>query len=99
MNEILDVATEVELEAYEGPEFHDHLQRARIAAGGQSTAVVFGLVTIFSTVIVAIGALGITALIWLSAGPTSIVTGPAPVVVPVHVVVVVCVHMLADAMT
>ena len=28
MDEILDVATEVELEAYEGSEFHDRLQRA-----------------------------------------------------------------------
>ena len=46
MDEILDVATEVELEAYEGSEFHDRLQRARLAAGGQSSAVVFGLVTV-----------------------------------------------------
>jgi ATP-binding cassette subfamily B protein len=55
MEEILDVATEVELEAYEGSEFHDRLQRARVAAGGQSAAVVFGLVTILSTLVIAIG--------------------------------------------
>ena len=30
MDEVLDVATEVELEAYEGSEFHDRLQRARL---------------------------------------------------------------------
>lgn len=55
MDEILDVATEVELEAYEGSEFHDQLQRARVAAGGQSAAVVFGLVSIISTLVVASG--------------------------------------------
>ena len=53
--EVLDVATEVDLEAYEGSEFHDRLQRARIAAGGQSSAVVFGLVTIVSTLVIAAG--------------------------------------------
>ena len=55
MDEILDVATEAELEMYEGPEFHDRMQRARVAAGGQSAAVVFGLVTMASTLIVAFG--------------------------------------------
>jgi ATP-binding cassette subfamily B protein len=55
MGEVLDVATEVDLEAYEGSEFHDRLQRARIAAGGQSSAVVFGLVTILSTLAIATG--------------------------------------------
>jgi ATP-binding cassette subfamily B protein len=55
MDEILDVATEVALEEYEGPEFHDRLQRARLAAGAQSSAVVFGLVTILSTLVVTIG--------------------------------------------
>jgi ATP-binding cassette, subfamily B, bacterial len=55
MAEILDVSTEVAYEAYEGPEFHDRLQRARFAAGPQSSAVVFGLVTIVSTFVVAIG--------------------------------------------
>jgi ATP-binding cassette subfamily B protein len=53
--DVLDVATEVDLEAYEGSEFHDRLQRARIAAGGQSSAVVFGLVTIMSTLVIAAG--------------------------------------------
>ena len=37
------------LEAYEGPEFADRMRRARMAAVSQSTAVVFGLVTIVST--------------------------------------------------
>jgi ATP-binding cassette subfamily B protein len=55
MDEILDVATEAELELYEGPEFHDRMQRARVAAGSESAAVVFGLVTITSTLIVAFG--------------------------------------------
>jgi ATP-binding cassette subfamily B protein len=55
MDEILDVASEVELEAYEGAEFHDRLERARLAAGGQSAAVVFGIVTIISTLVVTIG--------------------------------------------
>jgi ATP-binding cassette subfamily B protein len=55
MDEILDVAIEVEYEAYEGAGFHDRLQRARAAAGGQSVAVVFGLVTIVSTIGVAVG--------------------------------------------
>jgi ATP-binding cassette subfamily B protein len=59
MDEILDVATEVELEAYEGAEFHDRLQRARAAAGGQSSAVVFGLVTIVSTLVVAVGVIAV----------------------------------------
>ena len=39
-----------QLEAYEGSEFHDRLQRATLAASGQSAAVVFGLVTLMSTV-------------------------------------------------
>ena len=55
MDEILDVATEVEFEAYEGAGFHDRLQRARMAAAGQSSAVVFGLVTIVSSLVVAFG--------------------------------------------
>lgn len=59
MEDILDVATEVELEAYEGSEFHDRLQRARYAASGQSSAVVFGLVTLLSTLVVGIGVVGV----------------------------------------
>ena len=72
MDEILDVATEVELEAYEGPEFHDRLQRARLAAGGQSSAVVFGLVTIVSTLVVTIGVVVVLLTV-------------APVLVPIAV--------------
>lgn len=73
MDEILDVATEVELEAYEGAEFHDRLQRARVAAGQQSSAVVFGLVTILSTVVVAIGVIAVLVTV-------------APVLVPLAVI-------------
>ena len=59
MNGILDVATEVELEAYEGSDFHDRLQRARLAAGEQSSAVVFGLVTLMSTLVVTVGVVAV----------------------------------------
>jgi ATP-binding cassette, subfamily B, bacterial len=70
MDEVLDVATEVELEAYEDAEFHDRLQRARYAAGGQSSAVVFGLVTILSTLVVAVGVVAVLLTV-------------APVLVPI----------------
>ena len=73
MDEILDVATEVELEAYEGAEFHDRLQRAQAAAGQQSAAVVFGLVTILSTFVVAIGVVIVLVTV-------------APVLVPLAIV-------------
>ncbi|MET0578325.1 MAG: ABC transporter ATP-binding protein, partial [Ilumatobacteraceae bacterium] len=59
MDEILDVATEVGLESYEHADFHDRLQRARLAASGQSSAVVFGLVTIVSTLVVTIGVVAV----------------------------------------
>ena len=55
MDEVLDVSTEIELEAYEGTAFHDQIERARLAASGRSMAVVFGLVTILSTLVVAVG--------------------------------------------
>jgi ATP-binding cassette, subfamily B, bacterial len=73
MDEILDVATEVELEEYEGSDFHDRLERARYAAGGQSSAVVFGLVTVMSTLIVAIGVVAVLLAV-------------VPILVPVAVV-------------
>jgi ATP-binding cassette subfamily B protein len=72
MNEILDVATEVDAEAYEGTEFHDRMMRARLAAGTQSSAIVFGLVTIVSTLVVALGV--VTVLFTV-----------APVLVPIAV--------------
>jgi ATP-binding cassette, subfamily B, bacterial len=59
MNEILDVSTEVALEDYERAEFHDRLERARYGANAQSTAVVFGLVTIISTLVVAFGVVAV----------------------------------------
>lgn len=73
MDEILDVATGVDLEEYEGSEFHDQLQRARVAAAGQSSAVVFGVVTIVSTLVVAVGVVAVLFTV-------------APVLVPIAVV-------------
>ncbi len=73
MDDVLDVATEVDLEMYEGSDFHDRLERARIAAGGRSSAVVFGLVTIISTAVVA-------------AGVVIVLFTVAPVLVPLAVV-------------
>ncbi len=70
MAEILDVSTEVELEAFEDPRFHDALTRARSAAVGQSSAVVFGLVTVASTLVVSIGIIFVLVAV-------------APVVVPI----------------
>lgn len=55
MDDVLDVATEVGYEAFEETDFHDRLMRARVATGGQSSAVVFGFVTILSTVIITAG--------------------------------------------
>jgi ATP-binding cassette subfamily B protein len=72
MAEILDVATEVDLEVYDGAEFHDRLQRARVAAGGQSSAVVFGLVTIVSTLAITVGVVFVLLTV-------------APILVPVSV--------------
>ncbi|WP_040491432.1 ABC transporter ATP-binding protein [Ilumatobacter nonamiensis] len=73
MDDVLDVATEVELEFYEGSDFHDRLERARAAAGGQSSAVVFGLVTMMSTLVVAVGVIGVLFTV-------------APVLVPIAVI-------------
>lgn len=73
MNEILDVATEVDLEVYDGAEFHDRLQRAKVAAGGQSSAVVFGLVTIVATLAVTVGVVFVLLTV-------------APILVPVSVI-------------
>lgn len=72
MDEVLDVATEVDLEAYESTTFHDELQRARYAAGGQSSSVVFGLITIVSTLVIATGVVAVILTI-------------APLLVPIAV--------------
>lgn len=53
--QILDVATEVEVEAYEDPKFHDRLVRAQAGARDYSSAVVWGIVSLITTVFVAIG--------------------------------------------
>ena len=55
MDEVLDVATEIDLEANQSSDFHDQLQRARLAASGQSSAVVFGIVTIVTTLVITLG--------------------------------------------
>lgn len=73
MDQILDVATEVDLEEYEGTAFHDRLERARLAAGGKSSAVVFGIVTVLSTVVIAVGVIAVLLTI-------------APILVPIAVV-------------
>ena len=70
MDEVFDVSTEVGLESYESPEFADRMRRARMAAVSQSTAVVFGLVTIVSTALVMAGVLVVLIAI-------------APVLVPI----------------
>lgn len=72
MDEILDVATEAELEEYEGTTFHDRLERARVAAGGKSSAVVFGLVSMLSTFVVAVGVVAVLFTV-------------APILVPIAV--------------
>jgi ATP-binding cassette, subfamily B, bacterial len=59
MDEILDVATEVDVEAYERVEFHDRMQRAQGGAGSYSSSVVFGLVTIVSTLVVTLGVIAV----------------------------------------
>ena len=59
VEEILDVATEVDLEAYEGTDFADRLQRARMGASGQSAAIVFGLVAMVSTLVITAGVVGV----------------------------------------
>jgi ATP-binding cassette, subfamily B, bacterial len=53
--QVLDVATEVDVESYESNEFHDRLGRAQSGAGSHSSAVVFGLVTLITTFFVTIG--------------------------------------------
>ena len=40
-------------------DFHDRLQRATERGGGQSSAVVFGLVTLMSTLVVAVGVIAV----------------------------------------
>ena len=72
MNDILDVATEVGLEDYEQPEFHNQFQLAMMGAGGQSSAIVFGLVTILSTMMVATGVILVLVAV-------------APVLVPISI--------------
>lgn len=72
MTDILDVATEADLEAYESAAFYDRLQRASWGSDEKSTAVVFGLTSVVSTLIVAAGVIGVLLTI-------------APILVPIAV--------------
>lgn len=72
MDEILDVATEVDLETYESSDFYDRLQRASWGTDGETTAIAFGLVSIMSTLVVAAGVIAVLFTV-------------APVLVPVAV--------------
>ncbi len=55
MNDIIDVATEVSLEDFEQPEFHNRFRLAAAGASGRSSQIVFGLVNIVSTLMIALG--------------------------------------------
>ena len=70
--QIFDIATEAEIEVYEGPEFHDRLARAQAGGGGHSSAIVWGTVTMLTTVFVALGV-------------TAVLLTIAPVLVPIVV--------------
>ncbi len=60
---ILDVAAAVDLEAYETPEFHDRLERARFNANNRPVMAVNGLLGIASGIITTIGiAVGLVVL-------------------------------------
>ena len=52
---ILDVATSVDLEAYEAPAFHDRLERARFNANNRPVMAVNGLLGMLNGAIAAIG--------------------------------------------
>ena len=55
MNDIIDVATEVSLEDFERPEFHNRFRLAAAGAGGHSSQIVFGLINILSTLMIVVG--------------------------------------------
>ena len=71
MDEILDVATEVDSRRTRSSDFHDRLQRARRRRRAVRR-VVFGLVTIVSTLVVTIGVVAVLFTV-------------APVLVPIAV--------------
>lgn len=76
--EVLDVATSLDLEAFEQPELHDKLARARLAAGAQSSAIVFGLITILSTVVISVGIIAVIVAIAPELIPIAVL-GYAPI--------------------
>ena len=51
MDQLLEAATTAELEAFEDPEFHDQVERAREHADTYAWQVVWGLVTLLSTLL------------------------------------------------
>ena len=51
VDQLLEAATAAELEAFEDPEFHDQVQRAREHADTYAWQVVWGLVTLLSTLL------------------------------------------------
>jgi ATP-binding cassette, subfamily B, bacterial len=68
--QVLEVAAEATLEAYEGPEFHDRLRRARTDAGEHSASVVWGVVTTTTTLLTSVAVAGVLLAV-------------APILVPV----------------
>lgn len=80
MDDILDVATEVDLEVYDGSDYHNRLERASNAAGTQSSAVVFGLVTMASTLVVSLGVIAVLLTVAPILVPIALL-GYAPVAV------------------
>jgi len=70
---IIDVAMEVDLEAYERPQFHDRLQRAQVAAQGRPLNLVTGVTGLVGSVV---GVMGLVAAL----------AALAPVLVPIVVV-------------
>jgi ATP-binding cassette, subfamily B, bacterial len=70
---VLEVATEVDIEAFEGPDFHDRLARANAGASGSSSAVVWGIVTMMTTFFVTIGV-------------SAVLFTVAPILVPIVVI-------------
>jgi len=71
--DILDVASSVDYESYEYPGFHDRLERALRGAGEESASVVFGVVSVLSTLMI-------------TAGLTAVLLSVVPVLVVVAVV-------------
>ena len=80
---IIDVAADVDLEAYDRPEFHDRLRRAEIAAAGRPFALVSGVTGLLGAAVTVIGLVAAMAalapvlvpLVVLAYGPLWVVNG------------------------